>query len=753
MNNILNSLFFLFLCASISVSQHAVAATVAPLFPSSSYTQKVHAHVLEMLDFTDPEDFVEAWQGFIAPLPDGGRIFSKTPDAHTAQKSPVWDLTAYAFLGGITADEYVIIREQAGPETANIKQALRARLTKIFSAPNFPTTANPSLWRQSQLCMIHGLFEVVPNGIYQVRNADLSNLTIFEGPEGIVVADPLISAETADAALRLYYIHRHGIAAEDFDTQVASLTRSNPQKAVAAVIFSHSHIDHYGGVAGVLESKYTGGKTVPIVAPEGFMEAAVAENVLAGTAMNRRAIYMYGRILPPSPWGNIGTGLGMTTSRGTTGLATPTLLVTKTGQKERLAGLEFEFLLAPDTEAPAEMHWYIPTFKALTAAENCCHTLHNTYTLRGAKTRDPLLWSKYLDETARRWGSQATVLYGMHHWPVWNSPETNRVQHVLTLARDGYRFINDQTLRLANKGYTADDIAETLVFPQSLQQHWAMRGYYGTLSHNVKATFSLYLGWYDGHPANLHSLPRKAVASKYVLAMGGSRAVFEKAQAVNQAGEYRWAAELINHLLWFRLYGDIHAHAMSLEEQREYETAKTLYAEARRLQAEAFVQMGYQAESGPWRNNYLSGALELVDGLLPAMKKAAKPIVGRLELEVMPLAMIFDYLAIHIDPAINRETRRVDFHFTDVQEAWRVTLSNAALHAHALSDTAMQTHEAKATECRLDKRAFLDILLGEITLETAVARSLMTVSGDPAVVQEITALGKSFPAWFDIVAP
>ncbi|HZE21688.1 MAG TPA: alkyl sulfatase dimerization domain-containing protein, partial [Desulfobaccales bacterium] len=346
--------------------------------------------------------------------------------------------------------------------------------------------------------------------------------------DGLIVVDPLISAETAKAALALYYQHR-------------------PKKPVVAVIHSHSHVDHYGGVRGVVSEKDVKAGKVKIYAPEGFLEAAVAENVLAGNAMSRRASYMYGNLLPPGPKGQVGAGLGVTTSTGTITLIPPTSIITKTGQREKIAGLDFEFLLAPDTEAPSEMHWYVEQLKALTAAENCCHTLHNTYSLRGAKIRDPLAWSKYLDQTMAMWGDKAEVMYGMHHWPVWGN---DRVLDMLSKARDCYRYINDQTLRLANQGYTEVEIAEMIELPKELAQHWALRGYYGTMNHNVKATYVKYLGWFDGNPATLHVLPPVEASKKYVEFMGGADEALKKARAAYKKGEYRWVAEVVNRVVF-----------------------------------------------------------------------------------------------------------------------------------------------------------------------------------------------------------
>ncbi|NLA35565.1 MAG: MBL fold metallo-hydrolase, partial [Actinobacteria bacterium] len=443
---------------------------------ASRHTRAANEAVRAALPFEDRTDFDDARRGFVAPLPNDGTVLR-------SDGWPAWMPSRFNFVNDGEA----------------------------------PDTVNPSLWRQSQLCMIGGLFEVTER-LYQVRNVDLSNLTIVEGDSGIIVFDPLITTEAAAAALEVYYAHR-------------------PRKPVVAVLYSHSHIDHYGGVKGVVSEEDVESGRVQIIAPVGFLEAAVAENVLAGNVMTRRAMYMYGMLLPADAQGNVGCGLGMATSGGTTTLIPPTVEITETGQKMVIDGLTFEFMLAPDSEAPAEMHWFIEELAAVTAAENCCHTMHNTYTLRGAPIRDPHGWSRYLDETIERWGSKAAVMYGMHHWPVWGS---ERVIDTLRKGRDGYRFINDETLRLANHGHGPSEIAEMVHLPEGLEHHWAMRGYYGTMSHNVKATYVKYLGHFDGNPAHLHELPPVASAVRYVELMGGAAVVLERASEAFEAGEYRW---------------------------------------------------------------------------------------------------------------------------------------------------------------------------------------------------------------------
>jgi len=624
-------------------------------------TKKHNARLLELLLFANTQDLKDATRGLIAPLPNDGVI-------NNDKGEPVWDMRKFQFI---------LDQEKA------------------------PDTVNPSLWRQSRLVMQGGLFKVV-DGLYQVRNADLSNLTIIEGKTGIIIVDPLISAETAKAALELYYQHR-------------------PRKPVVAVIHSHSHVDHYGGVRGVVSEDDVKAGKVKIVAPQGFLEAAVAENVLAGNAMSRRASYMYGNLLPSSPVGQVGAGLGTTTSTGTVTLIPPTDLISKTGQKMNIDGLDFEFLMAPDSEAPAEMHWYIEQLKAVTCAENCCHTLHNTYSLRGAKIRDPLAWSKYLQQTLDMWGNKAEVMYGMHHWPVWGN---ERVIKMTKMARDGYRYINDQTLRLANHGYTPDEVAEMVKFPKELEQHWAMRGYYGTIYHNVKATYVKYLGWFDGNPANLHVLPPEEAAKKYVEFMGGEKAVLEKAQKAYDKGEYRWVAEVMNHVVF----------------------ANPDNRAARNLAADAEEQMGYQAEAGPWRNFYLTGAKELREGVkkLPAPNTASPDTV-----RAMNYDLFFDYLGVRLNgPKAAGKTIILNLVFPDTKDRYVLALENGAL-SHTPN---AQVKDADAT-VTMPRTVLNNIVLGETTLDKEIESGKVTVQGKKESLPELVALLDKFDFWFNIVTP
>ena len=657
---VLSATMFIVVCF-VLIAPRLICAENTAAKKATAATKQHNARLLELLPFANKQDLEDATRGLIAPLPNNGVI---TND----KGQPVWDMRKFQF---------------------------------ILDQEKTPDTVNPSLWRQSRLVMQGGLFKVV-DGLYQVRNADLSNLTIYEGKTGIILADPLISAETAKAALELYYQHR-------------------PRKPVVAVIHSHSHVDHYGGVRGVVSEDDVKSGKVKIIAPVGFLEAAVAENVLAGTAMSRRATYMYGNLLPPSPVGQVGAGLGTTTSNGTITLIPPTDLITKTGQKMNIDGLDFEFLLAPDTEAPAEMHWYIEQFKAVTCAENCCHTLHNTYSLRGAKIRDPLAWSKYLNETLDMWGDKAELMYGMHHWPVWGN---DRVVKMTKMARDGYRYINDQTLRLTNHGYTQNEIAEMITFPKELQQQWAMRGYYGSLYHNVKATYVKYLGWFDGNPAHLHVLPPEEAARKYVEFMGGEKAVMEKARKAYDQGEYRWVAEVMNHVVF----------------------ANPDNQAARELTADAEEQMGYQAESGPWRNFYLTGAKELRDGVmkLPAPNTASPDTVRSMSYD-----LFFDYLGMRLNgPKAAGKKITLNLVFPDTKDKYVLTLENGAL-SHTPN---AQLKDADAT-VTMPRAVLNNIVLGETTLDKAIEVGKVTVQGKKESLSELVALLDKFDFWFNIVTP
>jgi alkyl sulfatase BDS1-like metallo-beta-lactamase superfamily hydrolase len=545
------------------------------------------------------------------------------------------------------------------------------------------------------------LFEVT-DGIYQVRNYDLSNMTIVEGKDGITIFDPLISTETAKAALDLYYQHR-------------------PKKPVVAVIYTHSHVDHYGGVRGVINEDDVKAGKVKVYAPLGFVEHAVAENVMAGTAMSRRASYMYGNLLPPSATGQLGAGLGTTTSAGTVTLIPPTDIIKTTGETHVIDGLTYQFLYAPGSEAPAEMLYYIKEKKALNTAEDSTHTLHNTYSLRGAKIREPLPWSKYLNEALKLWGDDVQVMYAMHHWPVWGNKE---VREQLSSQRDMYRYINDETLRMINKGYTMVEIAEQFKLPKAIANKFSNRGYYGSVNHNVKATYVLYLGWFTGNPATLNELPPEEGAKHYVEMMGGEDAVLKKAKEYMDKGEFRWVAEVVNHVVF----------------------ANPSNQAAKNLQADALEQLGYQAESGPWRNFYLTGAQELRDGVrkLPTPDTASPDTVRAMDLD-----LFFDFLAMRLNgPKADGKRLSLNFDFTDLKQNYSVEMENGVLnHTEGVEG---KDADAKVS---LTRDTLNKIVLKETTLKDALAKGDIKVDGTQGKLEELVSYMDDFDFWFNIVTP
>jgi alkyl sulfatase BDS1-like metallo-beta-lactamase superfamily hydrolase len=558
-----------------------------------------------------------------------------------------------------------------------------------------PDTANPSLWRQAKLNALHGLFKVTP-GIYQVRGFDLSNITFIEGERGYVVIDPLISAEPAAAALALMRQHRG-------------------DKPVTAVIYTHSHVDHYGGVRGVIsDADIAGG--LQIVAPEGFLEAAVSENVLLGNAMGRRATYMYGSLLPRDPRGHIDAGLGKTVSMGSVSLVPPTRSISHTGERLTLDGVEIVFQVTPDTEAPAEMNFFFPKFGALCMAENCTCHLHNIYTPRGAQVRDAKAWSFYIDEALELFAGDTDVLFASHHWPRWGGESASTF---LSKQRDLYKYIHDQTLRFANHGLTPLEIAEVLDLPPSLKAEWHTRGYYGTLNHNAKAVYQRYLGWFDGNPANLHKLPPSEAGRRYVELAGGPQTLLDHARAAFERGEYRWVAEVVNHLVF----------------------ADPTNAEARELQADALEQMGYQAESGPWRAFYLTGAQELRSPRPPS----ATPRQGAAgQLRALPAEALLDSLSVRLNGEKAADQRiGLTLVFEDTGESFNLDVENAVLRHRP---------GAGGAEARLTRNTLVDLVIGQAELETAAQEERVSGPGLGELARLLPLLDR-FDFWFEIVLP
>lgn len=499
-----------------------------------------------------------------------------------------------------------------------------------FLQQNCPPTANAKLWRQGQLNSKQGLFEVT-NGIYQMRGFDLSNMTIVEGQSGVIVIDPLVSNECAEAALDFYRQHRG-------------------DRVVTCLIYSHSHVDHFGGAQGVLST--TSDKTIPIIAPEGFMEEATSENVLAGPAMRRRAAYMYGNYLPKGPEGQIGCGLGMNVSKGTNSLIPPNLLIRKTGEEHVVDGVRIVFQMVPETEAPAEMNFYFPEHQALCIAECATHCQHNIITLRGALVRDAKAWAKYLDETIVLFGDKANVLFASHNWPTWGQSELVKV---ISEQRDLYLYLHDQTVRMMNLGLTGIEIAEKFELPLALQKAWHTQGFYGSVSHNVKGIYQRYMTWFDGNPANLWKHPPAEEGKRYIACMGGVDETIQKAKDFVNNGDLRFAATLVDHAI----------------------AAEPENMDAKALLADVFEKLGFGAENATWRNFYLTGARNLRIGLgsQQGTQKSLSELNPRLTIEQW-----FDGLSVQLDgPSAGNLSFTIDIFVPDQTRQWRLILSNGAL--------------------------------------------------------------------------
>lgn len=627
--------------------------------PATAATRAANAAVLNELPFNDKADFEDAQRGLVA-RPD-------TLTIRNAKGDVVWDLEAYK--------RYISLDKAA------------------------PDTVNPSLWRNAQLNMQHGLFKV-SDRIYQVRGFDLSNVTFVQGDTGWIVLDPLISAETAKAAYEF-------------------VTKTLGQRPVHAVIYSHSHIDHYGGVRGIVDEADVRAGRIKIFAPEGFTEHAISENVIAGNAMGRRAVYMYGALLPRNERGGVNGGLGQTVSAGDAGLIIPTDIVSKTGTEITVDGVKMVFQMTPGTEAPAEMNTFFPQFRGMWMAENTTNTMHNILTLRGAQVRDALKWSSYLNETIDTFGNQVDFKFQAHHWPMWGNA---RIIDYWKKQRDLYKYTHDQSVNLMNKGYTGQEISEMIKLPPELDKFWPNRGYYGTLRHNSRAVYQRYMGWYDGNPVSLNNLPPEMAARKYVEYMGGEAAVLRRARADFDKGEYRWTAEALKQVVF----------------------ANPDSKAGKELLADSLEQLGYQAESGPWRAVYLMGAYELRNGVPQAGgTTTASPDTIR----AMPPEMLFDYLAVRLNgPKAAGKKIGLNFTFTDLNKQYGLAVENAVLnYGKPLAQADANIAMSKAT---LDA-----IQLKETTVENAIAKGDMKIEGRREALGDFLALLDTFPFWFNIVTP
>lgn len=596
----------------------------------------------------DTSDFDDAARGKIADIPSAPLLGD---DGHL-----IWDPARYDFLTG-----------------------------------DAPDTVSPSLWRQAQLAAVGGLFEVV-DGVYQVRQYDLSNMSFVEGDTGVIIVDTLMSTETASAALALYREHRG-------------------ERPVTGVVITHSHADHYGGMLAVV------GDDIPVFAPEGFLAHTVSENVYAGPAMSRRAVYMYAADLPAGPTGQMGGGLGMATSNGSLSLGAPTVTVSETGFEATVDGVRMVFQFTPGTEAPAEMNIWFPNQKALCMAENATHTLHNLLTLRGAEVRDPRGWSRFLHEALELWGDEADVVFASHHWPVWGS---ERITSFLSTQRDMYQYLHDQTLRQINHGLTGIEIAENFELSPGLERAWNVRGYYGSVSHNVKAIYQRYLGWFDGNPAHLWELPPEKEGARIIALAGGADKALDTVESLLASGDtddLRWATTLASHVVFGG--GDD--------------------ARARGLLAQALTTLGYGSENATWRNFYLRGAEELLGGIAAPPPDLSTPST----LSGLTVTQLFDSIGVRIDgPRAGSERLAIDWVLTDEGYTYRAELSNGAL-IHAVKGARAGAPDLTVT---LTKALLIRLLFTQST-------EGIGFDGDQATLGRLLSYVDSTSNTFPIVTP
>ncbi|WP_299808971.1 alkyl sulfatase dimerization domain-containing protein [uncultured Shewanella sp.] len=627
--------------------------------PASLHTVAANQAVRSQLPFDDVQDFEDAKRGFIARMDELTVLDS--------EGNTVWDRTAYDFIKG-----------------------------------EAPTSVNPSLWRQASLNNIDGLFEVT-EGVYQLRGFDLANMTVIEGETGWIIIDPLTTAETANVAFEF-------------------LNKTLGARPVSAIIFTHSHMDHFGGALGLLdenaqvEDPFEG---VDIIAPAGFMHEATSENVTAGTAMSRRAMYMYGKQLPRSKRGHIDSGLGKEPAFGQFGILSPTLVVEQDSSM-MIDGVPFEFQIVSGSEAPAEFTFYLPEQQAYCGAELVSKNMHNLYTLRGAKVRDALTWSRAIDDALNS-QRDTKVYFGSHHWPIWGQ---ERVNEFLEKQRDTYKYIHDQAVRMLNAGLTPAEIAEQIQMPPSLSNTFATRGYYGTAKHNAKAVYQAYLGWYDANPVNLDPLPATASAVKYVELMGGADKIIAAANKAVAAGEYRWAAELVNHLV----------------------VAEPKHNEAKALLASIYDQLGYQAESAPWRDVYLTAAYELRHG---SPEKGIDLASMKSILLHSPLDNFMQSMATRvIGPEAFGEEFELNIYFIDLEQNYVLSLKNAVLH-HKL---APKSAKANAT-LNISHELFVDLIIGKAGVKEVLFSDELEIEGSKLdLVSFFSTLDKP-KGVFNIVTP
>ena len=635
-------------------------------------TIKANQAVIKQLPFSNQQDFEDAQRGLIASL--------DSLVTSNAQDERIWDMDAYQFM------QYRGINGNA------------------------PASVNPSLWRQANLNNIHGLFKV-SEGIYQLRGFDLANMTLIEGDSGWIVVDPLTAKETSKVA---------------FDFAQKHLGR----KPITAILFTHSHIDHFGGALGLVTAEQVKQQGIRVIAPEGFMEEATSENIIAGTAMSRRSMYMYGKRLGRTERGHIGSGLGKGPAFGSFGILEPTELVNHQTPILKVDGVKIDFQFTPGSEAPAEFTFYLPDHKAFCGAEVVSRNMHNLYTLRGAKVRDALKWSSYIEQARNRFAG-ADIYFGSHHWPMWGQ---DNIQNFLKLQRDGYKYIHDQSVRLFNGGATPNEVAEEITLPENLRTSFPNRGYYGTLKHNAKAVYQNYLGWYDANPANLDPLPPQNSAQRYITLMGGIEQVVAQAQiafdqAEEDAGAYRWVAELLNKAVF----------------------ADPDHKEAKALLAKTYDQLGYQAESAPWRDVYLSAAYELRHG---GPDQGIDIALMRDILLQTPVERFFDTMSVRLNgPKAEGKDYAIKINFTDKNLSYVLNLENSVLYHQSSESWQNKTAGPINATLNVKHELFIDMLIGRAGLKATLFSDDLSIDGSKLDLLGFLSLFDRPMGDFDIVVP
>ncbi len=641
-------------CAALAACNPPPSLPTAHGSEASASVLSANQALAQALPLADAQDFEDAKRGFIAK--PSGKVLA-------ADGTVLVDFEAFNFVQG-----------------------------------DAPDTVNPSLWRHAKLNAQIGLFKVA-DGIWQLRGFDIANMTLVEGKTGWIVVDTLTAKETAAAALAFARQHLGN-------------------KPVSAIVFTHSHADHFGGALGVATAQEVAERKIPVVASDGFMEEATSENILVGTAMGRRSMYQFGKDLERSPTGLVDTGLGKNVAYGAVGVLAPTLLITQATQEQVLDGVRFVFHNVPGAEAPAEMTFFLPEKKAYGGAENLAQTMHNLLPVRGAKVRDALRWATYMQQALDQLGD-TEVYFGQHNWPIWGH---ERIVKFITQHRDVYKYTHDQTLRLANAGYTPREIADAIQLPKSLQNQFGARGYYGDLRHNVKAVYQMYLGAYDGNPANLNPLPPQESAKRYLALLGGPDQAVAAAQVAFDQGDFRWAAELLNHAVF----------------------GAPDHAKAKELLARTYEQMAYTAEAATWRNSYLTAARELRQG--PPKKGVDRSSLIDMLMQT-PVERFLEAMAASLNgPAADGKDLKINLVLSDTEESFVLWIENAVLH----SRKAAPAGDANAT-LTLTKPMFIKMMAGTAGIKDTLMSKELKIDGSNLDLLRFFSLLEKAPGTFAIV--